>query len=441
MDKAPLETGLIGGVEQRRIEIVAYDPRWPETFRTHAQLIATVLGEAALQIEHIGSTAVPGLGAKAIIDILLVVANSAEEPSYLPAMLAAGYELRVREPDFHEHRMLRTPARDVHIHVFSSGAPEIERYLVFRDRLRNNAEDRRNYESTKRRLAAQPWPDMNAYAEAKTEVIESILAATRVELNLTRLRAARLVDRLEYHESLPSTNDYLREVAARVPRSENMLVLAERQTAGRGRGANRWWTGPESLAFSLLFDPATRDVPQRSFPLLSLAAAVALIETVAPLVGTQEIGLHWPNDVFAAGRKLAGILVEALPDGRLVLGIGCNVNHRANDAPAELADTLVTLADLSGKKHDRTGLLLVLLERLDETFDFLARSPEALARRANALCLQHGRKLTLAAGSRQAVGLCAGIAEDGALLLDTARGRERFYSGVILRAGEEGKKM
>lgn len=157
MDKAPLETGLIGGVEHRRIEIVAYDPCWPEAFRTHAQLIATALGEAALQIEHIGSTAVPGLNAKAIIDILLVVANSADEPSYLPAMLAAGYELRVR-------------------------------YLVFRDRLRNNAEDRRSYESTKRRLAAQPWPDMNAYAEAKTETIESILAAARVEAeSLTKL--------------------------------------------------------------------------------------------------------------------------------------------------------------------------------------------------------------------------------------------------------------
>lgn len=188
MNRAPLETGLIGGVEQRRIEIVAYDPCWPEAFRTHAQLIATALGETALQIEHIGSTAVPGLNAKAVIDILLVVANSADEPSYLPAMLAAGYELRVREPDFHEHRMLRTPARDAHIHVFSSGAPEIERYLVFRDRLRNNAEDRGSYESTKRRLAAQPWPDMNAYAEAKTETIESILAAARVEAeSLTKL--------------------------------------------------------------------------------------------------------------------------------------------------------------------------------------------------------------------------------------------------------------
>ena len=252
-------------------------------------------------------------------------------------------------------------------------------------------------------------------------------------VNLARLSSAHLVDRLEYHESLTSTNDYLREVAARVPRTENMLVVADRQTAGRGRGGNRWWTAPGSLAASLLFDPAARQIARRNFPMLSLAAAVALIETVAPLVGQEEIGLHWPNDVFAAGRKLAGILVEALPDGRHVLGIGCNVNHRASEAPAELAGTLVSLADLSGKGHDRTSLLLVLLERLDEAFDVLARAPESLARRANELCLQHGQKLTLAAGSRRAVGLCAGLGEDGALLLDTAAGRERFYSGVIVK--------
>lgn len=135
MSNEPLEFGLIGGAEQRPIEIVDYDPQWPELFDAHAAAIAKALGDAALRIEHIGSTAVPGLGAKAIIDVLLVVANSADEPSYLPAMLAAGYDLRVREPDFHEHRMLRTPARDVHIHVLTTGSPEIDRYLVFRDRL------------------------------------------------------------------------------------------------------------------------------------------------------------------------------------------------------------------------------------------------------------------------------------------------------------------
>src|SRR5487761_503549 len=172
-------------------------------------------------------------------------------------------------------------------------------------------------------------------------------------VNLARLSSAHLVDRLEYHESLTSTNDYLREVAARVPRTENMLVVADRQTAGRGRGGNRWWTAPGSLAASLLFDPAARQIARRNFPMLSLAAAVALIETVGPLVGQEEIGLHWPNDVFVAGRKLAGILVEALPDGKHILGIGCNVNNSLAQAPGELQAIATSLADLSGRTQHR----------------------------------------------------------------------------------------
>jgi GrpB-like predicted nucleotidyltransferase (UPF0157 family) len=177
-----VETGLIGGIERRAIEIVAYRPEWPTTFRGHAYAIARALGESAMQIEHVGSTSVPGLAAKAIIDILVVVEDSADEPAYLPNLVAAGYELRVREPDFHEHRMFRTAARDVHVHVYSSGSPEILRLTGFRDRLRENAEDRHLYEQVKRTLATREWADMNAYAEAKTEVIERIITASRHDL-------------------------------------------------------------------------------------------------------------------------------------------------------------------------------------------------------------------------------------------------------------------
>lgn len=170
---------LIGGIEQRTIEVVCYDPRWPDEFALNARTITAALGAVALQIEHIGSTSVPGLAAKPIIDILLVVADSADEQLYLPRLQSAGYELRVREPEFYEHRMLRTPSRNVHIHVFSPGSPEIERYLLFRDRLRSDADDRRAYECAKRELAARPWPDMNAYAEAKSHTVERIIAAAR----------------------------------------------------------------------------------------------------------------------------------------------------------------------------------------------------------------------------------------------------------------------
>jgi GrpB-like predicted nucleotidyltransferase (UPF0157 family) len=167
---------LVGGVENPVIDVVDYDPRWAERFAREAEKIHAVLGGDERSIEHIGSTAVPGLAAKPIVDILLVVADSADEDSYLPALEAAGYVLRVREPGFFEHRMLRTPAKDVHVHVFSPDSPEIGRYLLLRDRLRGDAADRGLYARTKRRLATRRWPSVDHYAEAKTEVIEAILS-------------------------------------------------------------------------------------------------------------------------------------------------------------------------------------------------------------------------------------------------------------------------
>ena len=171
-----MEIGLIGGVEKLKVRIVDYDAAWPSQFDRHAAIIAGALGDTALTIEHIGSTSVPGLAAKPIVDILVAVADSANESTYLPQLDAAGYVLRVREPEWHEHRMFRTPQQDVHVHVYSAGCPEIERNLLFRDHLRQHADDRRRYEETKRTLAAKEWNDMNDYAAAKTEIIESIIA-------------------------------------------------------------------------------------------------------------------------------------------------------------------------------------------------------------------------------------------------------------------------
>jgi len=180
-DGPPVETGLIGGAEKVEIRILDYDPNWAREFERHASVIGRALSNTALQIEHIGSTSVPGLAAKPIIDVLVVVADAANESAYLPQLEAAGYVLRVREPDWHEHRMFRTPEKNAHVHVYSAGCPEIARNLIFRDHLRQNSEDRRRYEQTKRALAAQEWLDMNDYATAKTDVIESIIAAAPAE--------------------------------------------------------------------------------------------------------------------------------------------------------------------------------------------------------------------------------------------------------------------
>jgi GrpB-like predicted nucleotidyltransferase (UPF0157 family) len=167
---------LIGGIEKRAIVIAEYDQSWPDRFQRQAALITRALGSRALCIEHVGSASVPGLAAKPIVDIVVVVEDSSDENSYLPPLLAAGYVLRVREPDWHQHRMLRRPELDVHVHIFSSGCVEIGRMIVFRDHLRSNSDDRLRYETLKRTLAKQDWPSMDDYARAKTELVEEITA-------------------------------------------------------------------------------------------------------------------------------------------------------------------------------------------------------------------------------------------------------------------------
>jgi len=158
------------------IVLVEYDPTWPKQFDIEAQHIRTALSGRALKIEHIGSTSVPGLIAKPIIDILLVVTNSADEPSYVPVLEAAGYVLRIREPDWHEHRLFKGPRVNINLHVFSNGSAEIIRVLAFRDWLRTDSQDRELYAQTKRKLASQEWKYVQNYADAKTEIIEKMIA-------------------------------------------------------------------------------------------------------------------------------------------------------------------------------------------------------------------------------------------------------------------------
>jgi GrpB-like predicted nucleotidyltransferase (UPF0157 family) len=181
-------TELVGGIEKRDLVLVDDDPHWPERYQEQERRIGAALGTAAVQIEHIGSTSVPGLAAKPIIDVLVTVEDITAEEDYLDQLLEAGYELRVREPG---HRMVRTPARDVHVHVLETGDEAADEYLLLRDHLREVPEDRDLYERTKRGLIEQDWPDMNAYAEAKTEVIAEIKARARRARPASAMDAAR----------------------------------------------------------------------------------------------------------------------------------------------------------------------------------------------------------------------------------------------------------
>jgi GrpB-like predicted nucleotidyltransferase (UPF0157 family) len=158
------------------IRLVDYDPHWPRKFEDEAVRIREILGERALHIEHVGSTAVPGLAAKPIIDIVLVVVDSANEPQYAAALQQAGYSLQIRERGWYEHRMFKGPTNEVNLHVFSAGCPEIDRMLVFRNWLRKSESDRELYAQTKQRLVLQEWRYTQNYADAKTAVIEEIIS-------------------------------------------------------------------------------------------------------------------------------------------------------------------------------------------------------------------------------------------------------------------------
>lgn len=187
-----IQRAIIGPVtpHDAPIVLVPYDPRWPALFDREAGRIRAALDGLAIRVEHVGSTSVPGLAAKPIIDIVLVVPDSADEPAYVPRLEAAGYVLRAREPGWFEHRMLKgktgrgdvggcppdCPDTDVNLHVFSAGATETDRMIAFRDWLRTHDADRDAYLHVKQELARRTWRHVQHYADAKTTIVQQILA-------------------------------------------------------------------------------------------------------------------------------------------------------------------------------------------------------------------------------------------------------------------------
>jgi GrpB-like predicted nucleotidyltransferase (UPF0157 family) len=163
---------VLGGRDGEPIVIADYSPAWVERFELERGRLAAALGAVAVRIDHVGSTAVPGLGAKPIVDVLVAVPDPGDDAAFVPALTAAGYVLRVIEPG---HRMFRTPDREVHVHLWATESVDERRQLLFRDWLRVDAHDRELYERVKRQLAERPWHDHNDYADAKTDVVTVIL--------------------------------------------------------------------------------------------------------------------------------------------------------------------------------------------------------------------------------------------------------------------------
>ena len=269
--------------------------------------------------------------------------------------------------------------------------------------------------------------------------------------DLSRLQTSPLVAVLEHHEQLGSTSDRALELARQEELELPLIVLAERQTGGRGRGSNSWWGAEGALTFSLLMESKSLGIASEQWPLLSLSTGLAICEALEQIAPGGDFGVKWPNDVYCAGRKLCGILIESpsAARGRVIVGIGLNVNNSLRSArvsdpaeahdrrslapPAQLQNTAISLIDYLQRPLDITAVLLSLLVSLHNRWQELGASGfGAQAADFRRRCILDGRTIQVSSGARLITGRCLGIDDDGSLLLQTENGREEIASGSVV---------
>jgi len=250
---------------------------------------------------------------------------------------------------------------------------------------------------------------------------------------LERIRSDSFVRQIEYHRELPSTNDLAVQLARTETFDTPLLVLTEQQTAGRGRGVNQWWSTSGSLTFSLVINTDEESLPSERWPRMSLTVGLAVCEAIRRFAPREDVGLKWPNDVFLAGRKVCGVLVEvpAPRNGRIVIGIGINVNNSFTVAPAELRNNAVSLYDVTRDHFELPVVLLEVLAQIERHVNQLQSGSEDLAKNWHALCILSGRAIEFDTGTYQISGICRGVDNDGALLIEGDAGIERVYGGVV----------
>jgi BirA family biotin operon repressor/biotin-[acetyl-CoA-carboxylase] ligase len=293
-------------------------------------------------------------------------------------------------------------------------------------------------------------------------------------MNTAALQNLPWLRQVDHRLEVGSTNDVALGWAADPALATPALVVAERQTAGRGQRSNRWWSSEGSLTFSLVVQSGDAGLMSEAWPRLPLATAVALGDALHPLAPGVPWGIRWPNDLFAGGRKIAGVLVEApnLPNlkrftqlraegdqrkpvdrsesphnagrefskvavkrRRAVIGVGVNVNNSWVGAPAELSAVGVALCDLSGRPHDRGELLAEILTCIERRLTQLGQNDPELAAAWRDRCLLRGQVVCVEVGDSPAVeGVCEGIDDHGALVVHGANGPRRISSGKVLPA-------
>lgn len=254
--------------------------------------------------------------------------------------------------------------------------------------------------------------------------------------DLARIAASGLVASLDYQPSIPSTQDRAIEWAQKANLQTPALVLTSQQTAGRGRGSNTWWAMDGALTFSLIVDADQTPASDQTDPRQSLAAGLAVCEVIRELVPESECGLKWPNDVYLAGRKICGVLVQSVARGtgqcrRTLFGIGINVNNPLGNAPLEISAAATSLFDVTRRHYELTDLLLMVVERLARELAALTQSDPEQAEQWQARSLLTHRRVRLRHGTSELEGRCLRVDAEGALVLATTGGQRRVVSGAI----------
>ncbi len=252
--------------------------------------------------------------------------------------------------------------------------------------------------------------------------------------DIPRILSDTPVRRIEYHAELPSTNDF----ALQQLRTENvgelpMLVLADRQTRGRGRGENRWWSSEGALTFSLILRLDPSQIPLDRRPLLALATGLAVRDALEDFVPSAALRLKWPNDVYLNDRKVCGILIElpARPSDICVVGIGVNVTNSFDVAPPEVRGRAISVSEHSPAVCDLTVVLIRILQQFDRALQSLGQDPKKVVERWQSCCMLTGRQVCLQTEAQRTVGRCEGIDAAGRLILRTERGMQPFSSGTV----------
>lgn len=256
--------------------------------------------------------------------------------------------------------------------------------------------------------------------------------------DLKAVRTETFIEHLDYFESLASTNSWALNThctpspAAR-DTSLPALVLTGNQTAGRGRGNNAWWSTEGGLTFSLVVDASLLGIPLQQQPLIALATGLAVCETLEKQAPAHRLQLKWPNDVFLAGKKVCGILVEtsASQPGLVVIGVGVNLNNSFLSAAAELQSRGTSLYETTGQKFPLSSTLIDLINAIENRLYDVAGDRGELMPAWRQYCLLTGRDIRINTGREVREGTCLEVDDEGYLILQTETGRERIISGTI----------